>query len=156
MDPARLVALGKESLKVVLLSLGLALAFAAAAQRKGSELSVQAEWRQAAEGLLDGGLARWSAWQDNQEERQQLRQERARKQQLEVQRKQQEREERQERKESQKRQEFQKSLAAARQDPPAATGQPAGPSRANRRSPRGAADASYFEALAGEDDAPPG
>ncbi len=56
LNPARLVALGKESLRVVLLSLGLALGFAAAAQRQGRELSQRAEWEQALEGVLEAGL----------------------------------------------------------------------------------------------------
>ena len=92
-DPARLMALGKESLKVLLLSLALALAFAAAAQRRGSELSLWAEWRQAAEGLLEAGLSRRA-----------------------------------------------EKLARREKDRPR----------------RGSVDASYFEALAGGDDTPPG
>ncbi len=52
LDPAKLLALGKDCLRVVLLSLGFALAFAAAAQRKGSALSVRAEWRLAAERMI--------------------------------------------------------------------------------------------------------
>ena len=87
-DPARLIALGKDSLKAVLLSLGLALGFAAAAQRRGSELSLRAEWRQAVEGLLKAG-------------------------------------------------------------------QPSGSARGHDGPRRGGVDASYFEALAGEDDTPP-
>jgi hypothetical protein len=42
--PEKLIALLKDSLRVVLLSLGLALGFAAAAQRRGSELSLRMEW----------------------------------------------------------------------------------------------------------------
>ena len=60
LDPAKLLALGKDCLRVVLLSLGFALAFAAAAQRKGSALSVLAEWRQAMEVRLEVGRSRRS------------------------------------------------------------------------------------------------
>ena len=71
LDPAKLVALGKDSLRVVLLSLGYALAFAAAAQRKGSELSLWAEWSLAAEGVLRA----WRLWQQERRENQEERQE---------------------------------------------------------------------------------
>ena len=52
LDPAKLLALGKDCLRVVLLSLGFALAFAAAAQRKGTTLSVLAEWSLAAKRVV--------------------------------------------------------------------------------------------------------
>jgi len=52
LDPAKLLALGKDCLRVVLLSLVFALAFAAAAQRKGSALSLLAERRLAAERMI--------------------------------------------------------------------------------------------------------
>ncbi|MEI6616910.1 MAG: hypothetical protein WCL59_10085 [Cyanobium sp. ELA507] len=52
LDPAKLLAFGKDCLRVVLLSLGFALAFAAAAQRKGSALSLLAERRLAAERMI--------------------------------------------------------------------------------------------------------
>ena len=52
LEPAKLIALGKDCLRVVLLSLGFALAFAAAAQRKGSALSLLAERRLAAERMI--------------------------------------------------------------------------------------------------------
>jgi len=126
MDPARLLALGKDSLKVVLLSLGLALAFAAAAQRKGSELSLRAEWRQAAEGLLEAGLSRRAEKLARREEEWLQRQEFEELQKLE---------------ESLNHPEPQDDLVAA---------------RGKDRPRRGAVDASYFEALAGGDDAPPG
>ena len=77
LDPAKLVALGKDSLRVVLLSLGFALAFAAAAQRKGSELSLWAEWSLAAERMLEAGLVWQQERRENQEERQkQIKQQR--------------------------------------------------------------------------------
>lgn len=44
LEPGRLMVLLKDSLRVLLLSLGLCLGFAAAAQRKGSELSLRMEW----------------------------------------------------------------------------------------------------------------
>jgi len=142
LDPAKLLALGKDCLRVVLLSLGFASAFAAAAQRKGSALSVRAEWSQAMEVRLEEGRSRRLeklAWQEE---------ERLRRQELE---------------ELQKFQERQHNLVAARQEPPAAARQPAGAGRGQDRSGRGGVDASYFEALAGysealagEDKLPPG
>lgn len=65
MEAGRLVALLKDSLRVVLLSLGLALAFAAAAQRPGSALSLRAEWSLAAKGVLEAGLL----WQQERRRR---------------------------------------------------------------------------------------
>ena len=53
LDPAKLLALGKDCLRVVLLSLGLALAFAAAAQRKGTPVSLLAEWSLAAKRVVE-------------------------------------------------------------------------------------------------------
>ena len=126
LDPARLIALGKDTLKAVLLSLGLALGFAAAAQRKGSELSLRAEWRQAAEGLLEAGLSRRAEKLARREEEWLQRQEFEALQKLE---------------ESLNPPEPQDDLVAA---------------RGKDRPRRGAVDASYFETLAGEDDAPPG
>jgi hypothetical protein len=82
LDPAQLLALGKDSLRVVLLSLGLALAFAAAAQRRGSELSLRAEWRLAFEGVLEAGRLWQQERRENWEERRQLRQEQQRSQRL--------------------------------------------------------------------------
>jgi hypothetical protein len=126
LDPARLIALGKDTLKAVLLSLGLALGFAAAAQRKGSELSLRAEWRQAAEGLLEAGLSRRAEKLARREEEWLQRQEFEELQELE---------------ESLNHPEPQDDLVAA---------------RGKDRPRRGAVDASYFETLAGGDDAPPG
>jgi hypothetical protein len=117
---------------VVLLSLGVALAFAAAAHRKGSALSVRAEWSQAIEVRLEEGLSRRLeklAWQEE---------ERLRRQELE---------------ELQKFQERQHNLVAARQEPPAAARHPAGAGRGKDPSRRGGVDASYFEALAGDSEA---
>ena len=128
-DPARLIALGKDSLKAVLLSLGLALGFAAAAQRKGSELSLRAEWRQAVEGLLEAGLSRRAEKLARREEEWQQQQEFEELQELEE--------------------------ALNPQEPPVPVSQPAGSPRGKDRSRRGVVDASYFEALAGEDDTPP-
>jgi hypothetical protein len=142
LEPAKLIALGKDCLRVVLLSLGFALAFAAAAQRKGSALSVRAEWSQAMEVRLEVGRSRRLEKLARQEE------ERLRRQELE---------------ELQKFQERQHNLVAARQEPPAAARQPAGAGRGQDRSRPGGVDASYFEALAGysealagEDKLPPG
>ena len=126
LDPARLIALGKDTLKAVLLSLGLALGFAAAAQRKGSELSLRAEWRQAAEGLLEAGLSRRAEKLARREEEWLQRQEFEELQELE---------------ESLNHPEPQDDLVAA---------------RGKDRPRRGAVDASYFETLAGGDDTPPG
>lgn len=52
LDPAKLLALGKDCLRVVVLSLGFALAFAAAAQRKGTPVSLLAEWSLAAKRVV--------------------------------------------------------------------------------------------------------
>ncbi len=57
LDPAQLLALGKDSLRVVLLSLGLALAFAAAAQGPSSELSLLTELERAWEELRHSKLS---------------------------------------------------------------------------------------------------
>ena len=53
LEPAKLIALGKDCLRVVLLSLGFALAFAAAAQRKGTPVSLLAEWSLAAKRVME-------------------------------------------------------------------------------------------------------
>jgi hypothetical protein len=53
LDPAQLLALAKDCLRVVLLSLGFALAFAAAAQRKGTPVSLLAEWSLAAKKVVE-------------------------------------------------------------------------------------------------------
>jgi hypothetical protein len=129
--PSR-IALLKETLRVVLLSLGLALAFGAAAQRKGSALSLRAEWRQAVEGVLEAGLSRRAETLARQEE-EWLQQE-----------------------EFEELAAIQAGQAAAQQDPPAAVESPAGRGRVHGRHRRGAVDADYFEAIAGEHDEPAG
>ena len=126
-------ALVKDILRGVLLSLGLALAFAAAAQRKGSELSLRAEWRQAVEGVLEANLSRRAdtlAWRQEQE----LLHEELREQELE------------------ELQAQQDNLGPADPEP----GQHAALGRPRGRPGRGAVDAAYFETLAAEDDTTPG
>ncbi len=144
LDPAQLIALGKDSLRVVLLSLGFALAFAAAAQRKGSELSLRAEWSLAAEGVLEAALLWQQERRENQEERQQLRQEQQRSQRLRqhLKRQQEPGAEHQQHQGSSHRSQA-NAQDKSKPRPPAAAG-----SRSNTRN-RGA-DADYFEALAGE------
>jgi hypothetical protein len=58
----RLTALLKDSLRTSLLSLGLALGFAAAAQRKGSGLSLLDEWRLAIAAARRATLGWRDAW----------------------------------------------------------------------------------------------
>ncbi len=125
----RLLPLLKDTLRVVLLSLGLAFAFAAAAQRKGSALSLRAEWRQAVEGLLEAGLSRRAESLARREE------------------------ERLQQQEFEELEAFQALQEAAQQDaqqPPQDPG--VGRIRAQGRPRRGAVDAAYFEELAGEDE----
>ncbi len=142
LNPAQLLALGKDSLRVVLLSLGLALAFAAAAQRRGSELSLRAEWRLAFEGVLEAGRLWQQERRENWEERQQLRQEQQRSIRL---------------RQHQQRQQMVNAEAdheqvftpqSEGQGPPRPPAAGHAKARANARQ-RGA-DAAYFEALAGE------
>ncbi len=123
----RLLPLLRDTLRVVLLSLGLAFAFAAAAQRKGSALSLRAEWRQAVEGLLEAGLSRRAESLARREE------------------------ERLQRKEFEELEAFQARQEAALQDAQQQLDPPAGRGRAQGRPRRGAVDAAYFEELAGED-----
>ena len=65
----RLTALLKDSLRTLLLSLGLALGFAAAAQRKGSGLSLLDEWRLAIAAARRATLGWRDAWNQRQTQR---------------------------------------------------------------------------------------
>jgi hypothetical protein len=75
LDPAKLLALGKDCLRVVLLSLGFAMAFAAAAQRKGTSVSLLAEGSLVAKRVVEA----CKFWQkerqrrETQEKRRQIR-----------------------------------------------------------------------------------
>ena len=136
LNPAQLLALGKDSLRVVLLSLGLALAFAAAAQRKGSELSLRAEWSLAVEGVLEAGLLRREERLARREADQLLREEQHEQLLLQQQRQ----------TEADHEQGF--APQSEGQGPPRPPAAGHAKARANARQ-RGA-DAAYFEALAGE------
>ena len=125
-------ALLKETLRVVLLSLGLALTFAAAAERRGSPLSQRGEWRLAVERVLEAGLSRRAETLGRREEV--LQQQR----------------------------EFneQEALRARHSEdqqepvrPPADS--LAGIDRVQGRLRRGAVDVDYFESIAGNEDEPP-
>lgn len=143
LDPAKLIALGKDCLRVVLLSLGLALAFAAAAQRKGSALSMRAEWRQGVEAVLEAGLLWQQERRENQDVRRLIQQEQNQQQLLLQNRHLQEQH-------SDERQQQGSTDQALLHSPPSTPGKPspfAGPRGGSRK--RGA-DADYFEALASE------
>ena len=75
LDPGKLLALGKDCLRVVLLSLGFALAFAAAAQRKRSALSLLSEWRLAVERMIRKLQNKQQLLHQNQNLQQQLKSE---------------------------------------------------------------------------------
>ena len=141
LEPAKLIALGKDCLRVVLLSLGFAMAFAAAAQRKGSALSLRAEWGLAVEGVLEAGLSWQQERRENREERRLIRKEQNKQQLLLQNRHLQEQH-------SDERQQQGSTDQALLHSPPSTPGKPspfAGPRGGSRK--RGA-DADYFEALA--------
>ena len=140
LNPAQLLALGKDSLRVVLLSLGLALAFAAAVQRRGSGLSLRAEWRLAFEGVLEAGRLWQQERRENWEERRQLRQEQQRSQRLR------QHQQHQANAEADHKQGF--ASRSEEQGPPRPPA--AGPAKARANARRRGADAAYFEALAAE------
>ena len=128
LDPARRIALGKDSLRVVLLSLGFSLAFAAAAQRKGGDLSLRDEWGLAAAEAFDAALD----WRDARAGRREQRRLALKDQ-------------------------PQAPLQQPRQDEtPSATATPRDAlPRSRRWGQRGVADGDYFDALADEQDDPP-
>lgn len=133
LEPAKLIALGKDCLRVVLLSLGFAMAFAAAAQRRGSELSLRAEWGLAVEGVLEAGLSWQQERRENREERRLIRKEQNKQQLL-----------RQNRKLQQQGSTASSPLnVQARKD-----GQRSSPAGARSNNRNRGADADYFEALA--------
>ncbi len=141
LDPAKLIALGKDCLRVVLLSLGLALAFAAAAQRKGSALSVRAEWSLAAEGVLEAGLLWQQERRQIEEERRQIQHEQNQ-QQLLIQNR---------NLQQQPSEEWQQQGSTAQSpfnSPPSTPGNPSPMAGARSGSRKRGADADYFEALA--------